>query len=132
MTDSIVFDGAVNMLHKALNISSERHRVLAGNIANVDTIGYSPKDVDFKKTFENALESPQNFNLTKTHQKHSQVGAADNRSFTVEYSDQSKETVDIDQEMTHLAENNLQFRTNLEMMLRKMSTIRYSITEGGR
>lgn len=133
MTDSILFDRAVNILHKALNISSERHRVLAGNIANVDTVGYKPTDVDFKKTLENALETPKDFNLSHTHQKHLQFGDADNRSYVVELDrNQPNETVDIDREMTHLAENNLKYRTNLEMMLRKISTIRYSITEGGR
>ena len=133
MTDSILFDRAVNVLHKALNISSDRHRMVASNIANVDTVGYKPTDINFKKTLENALEPPKEFNLTHTHQKHLQQNVADNKSYVVKMDQsQSGDYVDIDREMTHLAENNLKYRTNLEMMLRKLGTIRYSITEGGR
>jgi flagellar basal-body rod protein FlgB len=133
VTDSILFDRAVNVLHKALNISSDRQRVVASNIANVDTVGYKPTDIDFKKTLVNALETPQTFNLTHTHQNHIQQSGADNKSYVLEVDQsQSREAVDIDREMTHLAENNLQYRTNLEMMLRKIGTIRYSITGGGR
>ena len=133
MTDSILFDRAVNVLHKALKISSDRHRMVTSNIANVDTVGYKPADIDFKKTLENALETSPSFDLARTHPNHFQQGSPDKKSYVIEL-DQSRsnESVDIDREMSHLAENNLQYRTNLEMMLRKLGTIRYSITEGGR
>ncbi len=132
MTDSILFDRAINVLHKALNVSSDRHRVLTGNIANVDTVGYQPTDIDFKKTLEKAIDTPSSFQLRHTHQKHLSQRTPDTSDHTVVKSDQTQVSVDIDREMTHLAENNLQYRTNLEMLLRKLGTIKYSITEGGR
>ncbi|MBW1995069.1 MAG: hypothetical protein JRI77_11575, partial [Deltaproteobacteria bacterium] len=40
--------------------------------------------------------------------------------------------VNIDTEMTHLIENNLKYRTSVEMLLRKMGMLKHAITEGGR
>ena len=55
MVDSILFDRAVDVMHKALNVSSERNRLITSNIANVDTIGYTPTDLDFKETLSQAM-----------------------------------------------------------------------------
>ncbi|MBW2366688.1 MAG: flagellar basal body rod protein FlgB [Deltaproteobacteria bacterium] len=130
MGNSIVFDHAVNVLHKALNISTARQRMIAGNIANVDTVGYQPTDLDFQKTLSQALDAQPAEPLAQTHTKHYSMGEASQRGPVLQ--EASRISVDIDQQMTNLAENNLQYRTNLEMLLRKLAMIRYSITEGGR
>ena len=130
MGNSIVFDHAVNVLHKALNISTDRQQMLTGNIANVDTVGYQPSDLDFQKTLSQALDAPQSEPLAQTHAKHMHIGEASQQGPVLQ--EPSRISVDIDQQMTNLAENNLQYRTNLEMLLRKLAMIRYSITEGGR
>ncbi len=132
MVDSILFDKAVNVMHKALNISSERNRVITGNIANVDTIGFKPADVDFRKTLLQALETPSENTLATTDARHFENGAGTAPAGDPVYRERSVAAVDIDREMTNLAENNLQYRTNSEMLMRKLSLIKYSITEGGR
>ncbi len=131
MVDSILFDKAVDVMHKALNISSERNSLITGNIANVDTIGYAPTDLDFKETLLQAMESPAENTLARTDQRHFETGAVVNSEGSV-YRKSSTAAVDIDQEMTNLAENNIKYRTSSEMLMRKLSLIKYSITEGGR
>jgi len=131
MVDSILFDKAVDVMHKALNISSERNSLITGNIANVDTIGYAPTDLDFKETLLQAMESPAESTLAQTDQRHFATGAMVNSEGGV-YRKSSTAAVDIDQEMTNLAENNLNYRTSSEMLMRKLNLIKYSITEGGR
>lgn len=131
MVDSILFDRAVDVMHKALNISSERNRLITGNIANVDTIGYAPTDLDFKDTLLQAMETPEESTMARTDERHFATGAAGNSQESV-YRKSTTEAVDIDQEMTNLAENNIQYRTSSEMLMRKLSMIKYSITEGGR
>jgi flagellar basal-body rod protein FlgB len=131
MADSILFDRAVNVMHKALNISSERNRLITGNIANVDTIGYAPTDLDFKETFLKAMDSPAENSLARTDDRHFETGVSDPSNGGV-YNKSDTEAVDIDQEMTNLAENNIQYRTSSEMLMRKLTMIKYSITEGGR
>ena len=131
MVDSILFDRAVDVMHKALNISSERNRLITSNVANVDTIGYAPADLDFKETLLQAMESPAESTLARTDERHFATGAID-RSGEAVYRKSSTAAVDIDQEMTNLAENNIQYRTSSEMLMRKLNMIKYSIAEGGK
>lgn len=131
MVDSILFDRAVDVMHQALNISSERNRLITGNIANADTIGYKPTDLDFKEALQNAMETPAESPLAHTHEKHFPTGLVD-LSNQDAYRQSDTAAVDIDQEMTNLAENNIQYRTSSEMLMRKLTMIKYSITEGGK
>ncbi len=131
MVDSILFDRAVDVMQKALNISSERNQLITGNVANVDTIGYAPTDLDFKESLLKAMESTPQASLARTDEGHLPGVGADLSGGSV-YLKGSVEAVDIDQEMTNLAENNIQYRTSSEMLMRKLAMIKYSITEGGR
>ena len=132
MVDSLLFDNAVHVMHKAMNISSERNRLISSNIANVDTIGFKPADLDFKESLLRAMETPSEITLKRTHPEHFESATAADLSDVPVYRERSVAAVDIDQEMTNLAENNLQYRTNSEMLMRKLNLIRFSITEGGR
>jgi flagellar basal-body rod protein FlgB len=131
MVDSILFDRAVDVMHKSLNVSSERNRLITSNIANVDTIGYAPTDLDFKETLLQAMEPSAETSLARTDEGHFATGVSDSSMGSV-YRKSTTEAVDIDQEMTNLAENNIQYRTSSEMLMRKLAMIKYSITEGGK
>lgn len=41
-------DGALGLHAQALNVRTERAKVLASNLANIDTPGFKAKDIDFK------------------------------------------------------------------------------------
>jgi flagellar basal-body rod protein FlgB len=130
MADLFDTNSAWNVLEKSMDISAERHRLITNNIANIDTIGFQGKDLDFQKALQEALEGRPG-DLVQTHPKHiipAPVSGAQLSNKAAEGLD----TVDIDQEMTHLAENNIKYRTSVEMLLRKMNMIKYSIAEAGR
>ena len=130
MADLFDTNSAWNVLEKSMDISAERHRLITNNIANIDTIGFQGKDLDFQKALQEALEGRPGY-LVQTHPKHiipAPVSGAQLSNKAAEGLD----TVDIDQEMTHLAENNIKYRTSVEMLLRKMNMIKYSIAEAGR
>ena len=46
----------LQMLEKALDIRMANHRVIASNIANVDSPGFRAKKLDFNASLENAIE----------------------------------------------------------------------------
>ena len=50
-----LFDITQLALERALGGSAMRHEVLAGNIANANTPGFVPKDVDFHTALRSAL-----------------------------------------------------------------------------
>ena len=39
----------MNLLEKALDVTSQRHKLVVANMANVDTPGYHAKDLDFRR-----------------------------------------------------------------------------------
>ena len=58
MTDGLDFQS------KALVLRAERQRVLASNIANVDTPGYAGRDFDFKQALADATGTSNNLHRT--------------------------------------------------------------------
>ncbi|MDX9786397.1 MAG: flagellar basal body rod protein FlgB [Desulfobacterales bacterium] len=131
MANSLVTDNTINFLGKALSAGTKRHGLISANVANIDTIGYKAKDIDFKKMLTEVLEGETPGVLEQTQPRHFPRGTPLTLSGEGEVIT-TGETVDIDQEMTRLAENNINYRTNLEMLLRKMNLMRTAVTEGGR
>jgi flagellar basal-body rod protein FlgB len=57
MIDKIFDIGSNQVIKKVLDYSAARQRVIANNIANVETPGFKAKDVSFEEEFMNALKS---------------------------------------------------------------------------
>jgi len=130
MADLFETNSAWKVLEKAMDISAERHRLITNNLANIDTIGYQPKDLDFKQTLKEAMDD-RSEDLVRTHPKHIARPPV-SRVLRPHGALSGPAPVNIDQEMTHLAENNIQYRTSIELLLRKMNLLKNSITEAGR
>ncbi|MFO7753270.1 MAG: flagellar basal body rod protein FlgB [Desulfobacteraceae bacterium] len=136
MTDSRLFGETFQMMTKSLDISSRRHNLITGNIANMDTVGYKPEDLDFRKNLEKAMAGKEPETMSRTNEKH--LSGVDAKGSYLE--GQNSEDVDtyhldsvnIDREMTNLVENNIKYRSTSELLLRKLDKLKYAITEGGR
>ncbi|MCG8640241.1 MAG: flagellar basal body rod protein FlgB, partial [Desulfobacterales bacterium] len=121
---------------KALDVSAKRHNLIAGNIANMDTIGYQPMDLDFNETLKRAMGEKEPDYLDKTHSKH--LSSEDEKPFSmtgenVEDVDiHHLDSVNIDREMMKLTENNIKYRTTVELRLRKSKITNYAIDEGAK
>ena len=136
MADSRIFGHTSKVIEKALDVSARRHNLIAGNIANMDTIGHKPKDIDFNKTLKRLMGEQEPDYLAKTHYKHLSAGDEVSLSMNGKNSEEVDiyhlDSVNIDTEMMNLTENNIKYRTITEMLLRKMKNLHYSIDEGGR
>ncbi len=136
MGDSRIFGYTSKLIEAALDVSARRHNLISGNISNMDTIGYKPADLDFNKTLKRAMGEKEPDYLDKTHQKHlpaegeTPFGMAGENSEDVDI--YHLDSVNIDTEMMHLAENNIKYRTAVELKLRKSKIKSYAIDEGGR
>ena len=134
MADLFDTNSTWNVLEKSMDVSADRHRLITNNIANIDTIGYQAKDLDFNKALQEALEE-RSGDLVQTHPKHiipAPVSGALKINGSKNALDDQVDPVDIDQEMTHLVENNIKYRTSVEMLLRKMNMLKQAIAEAGR
>jgi flagellar basal-body rod protein FlgB len=136
MTDSRLFGHTSQMIGKALNVSARRHNLIAGNISNMDTIGYKPEDLDFNQTLKRAMGEKETNYLDKTHSKHLSPDDGDPFFMNGENSEEIDiyhlDSVNIDTEMMNLMENNIKYKTIVELKLRKSTIMNYAIDEGGK
>lgn len=136
MGDSRIFGPTSQMIGKALDISARRHKLIAGNVANMDTIGYKPKDLDFNETLKRAIGEKKPDYLDKTHPQH--LAPDDGKPFSMNAENSEEvdiyhlDSVNIDTEMMNLTENNIKYRTIVEFKLRKSNIMSYAIDEGGK
>ena len=121
-----LFGKTFHAIETSLDIAKERHGLIISNIANLDTPGYRAKDIDFRDALKDALKGTS-IDLSRTNPRH--VGSMTSYP---EPPLSGTGSVDIDKEMSKLAENNLRYRASVEVMLRKLSKLKFAITEGGR
>ncbi|MCG7377269.1 flagellar basal body rod protein FlgB [Paenibacillus sp. ACRSA] len=100
-----------------LQVLTARHNVTAHNIANADTPNYKKKSVEFQEELRRIVEqgNTDHLNLHRTHPKHFPVSTpgpvvpyriVENNNTTM---NNNGNNVDIDKEMSNLAENQLMY-----------------------
>lgn len=125
MSRDLLLDKTHDLLSRSLDVSARRHNLISGNLANLDTVGYKSKDIDFQKALEVEMNR-ENDSLTRTNALHFKGRPAG--ALAVEKEEEAP--VDLDREMTRLVENNIRYRSTVEMMMRKVATLRDAIGEG--
>jgi flagellar basal-body rod protein FlgB len=113
----------------ALDVSSLRQQVIAHNIANANTPGFTPQKVNFEQLLENAelLTSDQ----PADRELGSEINNLQQRLDRGELIESSEdETVSLDMEMVRLTENVLRYRAMLEGLSKRGSLIKLAISEG--
>lgn len=121
----------VPRFEKFLNLSSLRHKLIASNVANVSTPGYGAKDIDFDKEFARATGDSSRLEGAVTHERHIPVGEHKSRaprvhSTKVEGDDLN--AVDIDHEISQLAQNELMYTVAARLIKGKFEGLRSAIT----
>jgi len=121
-----LFGKTFNMLGTMMDYRSERNKVITSNLANLDTQGYHPSDYVFKDDLKNAMDV--RILLKQTHEKHfpnakDEISRNDFKKVT------SEDKVDLDREMTNLAENHLMYNLTTELLARKFRGMRSVLTE---
>jgi len=122
-----LFGKTIEMLSGVLDFRSERHKVIASNIANIDTPDYRPKDVAFKDALKASI-SKNGVTMTRSRRGHmpEQSIPADRAGFEVI---NSGEKVNLDSEMAKLAENNLMHNLTVELLARKFRDLNTFLRE---
>ncbi|PIE71475.1 MAG: flagellar basal body rod protein FlgB [Deltaproteobacteria bacterium] len=126
-------DTTFKLLGTAMDVSVKRNALISSNIANMDTVGYRARDLDFQKTLQTEMaRGVPTEDLVRTHPAHITPVNNPMASMIFDSSDpRNLDPVNIDTEMMHLVENNIQYRSAAEMMLRKISLLKHVIMEGG-
>lgn len=121
------------LIKKSLDASSERGRVIAHNIANVNTKGYKASHVVFEEKLNSVL-SNDSFSLKTTHKNHISDGSTISTVTPEIIKDNSTSmrldgnNVDIDSEMSDMAANTILYNTLISQANSRISMRRYIIS----
>jgi len=92
----------------------------------LDTPGFKPSSLDFQENLDEIMNKSGSLKMTLTHPRHMDAGNGKGGDFLVS---QSGDKVDIDKEMADLAENNIMYNLNSEMLSRKLKGLKTVLTE---
>jgi len=126
-----LFDKTMSLIQRSMDIRASRHRVLSSNVANIETPEYVSRDLPFQKVFEGCLENSSILPLGKTHPAHlpaTEGPLSQDFSSHIEM-DPGPGGVDIDQQMSRLAENNLMFQAGVQALIKKFEVLKVGIEE---
>jgi flagellar basal-body rod protein FlgB len=107
----------IGLLSRVMDAATLRHRVIAQNIANVNTPGYRRLEVTFEEDLARALATPAGGIPVKPR-----VVVADGPERV------DGNTVDIDQEMGDLTKNALLYQAAAQIVTSRMATLRAAVS----
>lgn len=123
----------VNKMSAELDNKVLRSKLIASNIANIDTPGFKSKDVKF----ENVLtEQIGHLEMKTSHPRHmTNVTGGILRNEVLENPNPGRpdgNNVDIDDEMLKLSENNVQYNVVVQLLSTHLGKIKAAVAEAGR
>ncbi len=130
------FDATLQLLHKVLDLRSQKQQIISANIANADTPGYSPNELKFEEELRQAVQDGTLRPVT-THPGHfplsgksiDQVsGTLVSRPDTSGIGDENG--VRVDQEMIDMAENQILYEAAAQMLKKKIGILKYVVQDG--
>jgi flagellar basal-body rod protein FlgB len=131
------FDNNMQLLSKVLDLRAQKAQVIAANIANAETPGFSPSRFDFEQDLAYALDKSKGIRLRKSHPAHISLGPANFQEVSgkvVMVKDQTgigdKNGVSVDQEMLDLSENELMYETATQLLNKKLTLLKFVISGG--
>ncbi|HHW20626.1 MAG TPA: flagellar basal body rod protein FlgB [Thermodesulfovibrio thiophilus] len=109
-------DDSIKLLEKIMDICAYRQKILASNIANADTPKYKAKDLNFQEELKRAVETDnQSYKIIEA-------------STTMPNRDEN--TVNIEVEMTKVAETMLMYNTATQLISTKIRMIKSAVKGG--
>lgn len=128
-----LFSNSINSLGQALNYSSLKQKVIAQNIANVDTPNYKAEDVSFSSYMQNELG--QGFQTYRTDPRQIDFSDSSDNSQTAIYTpnvqyNNDGNSVDLDQQMSDMAANQIYYNSLVDQLNSKFSALQMVIQGG--
>lgn len=133
---SNLFDKTTGALGTALNMRLLKHNITSSNIANAETPGYHAKKIDFEEALSRALDIDGLRSMSTSSPEHFSVGGKSARVRPDIYENpdgainNDGNTVDLEREMSNLAENTIMYKAALQLINKKLAALRYAASEG--
>ncbi|WP_029893433.1 flagellar basal body rod protein FlgB [Desulfohalovibrio reitneri] len=133
-----LFTPYMNLMHKAMDLRLERQNLVMGNLANITTPGYQPREIHFEKELQNALNQDAQGRMTRTNGEHmpskfdpTSFDAAVDKGFDVRVT-HGEDQVDLDKEMATMQKNAMQYNTLATLMKKHFDGLTKIIMDGSK
>ena len=145
---NLLFDTTMSRLEQGLDVRLRRHDVLADNLANADTPGFTPKDLDLVAEFAAPPRGTPALALEGEGAAPVAGGAGDVGSYAADRGLPREQhypplidapstaagldgnAVDLDRTMAALAQNALQYGATARAAGKKLAILRYVVSDG--
>lgn len=134
---SDLFDKTTLGLQTAINLRQMRQNITSSNIANAETPGYHAKKLDFEEALSRALDIDGMNSLSTSNPNHIPLGSVAANKVRPDIYENPEgvinndgNTVNIENEMSQLAENSILYKAALHLINKKMAALKYAISEG--
>jgi flagellar basal-body rod protein FlgB len=125
----------VALLSQAMDLRTQRHQTLASNIANADTPQYKARDFSFEAAMKNSMAGrveagglPLSTSAAGHLQGSGLSGPAALKFRTETQSAVDGNTVDMDVERSHIAENALQYQIVSQLITERFKGMRSALS----
>ncbi|MEW5849337.1 MAG: flagellar basal body rod protein FlgB [Myxococcota bacterium] len=129
-----LFDATTATLERALDVRLTRQGVLAHNVANVDTPGFTPRDVNVTTQVQTAAAGGLGLDATQGAHLGAEGSSGSRPAVTTEEVPGARRldgnAVDVDRVMATLAENAMQYSAAARTVSRKLAILRYVASDG--
>lgn len=136
MSMSNLFDKTTNALQTSLAMRQMKQNVISSNIANAETPGYHAKKIDFEEALARAIDLDSLRGVSTTDAAHISVGGKSARVRPEIYENpegainNDGNTVDLEKEMSNLAENGIMYKAALQLINKKLAALKYAASDG--
>ena len=115
-------------LRAALDLRWQRHEVLAHNLANADTPGFRPKDLEFEGVLQAVIgeEGASPASAAAPRERPTELQQLVQRPEVGDTLDDN--AVDTDKELARVADNSLHYQAQLELLRRRYAAIQRAIS----
>lgn len=130
-----LFGTTVQLLGKTLDLRAKRQGLIAANLANVETPGYTPTDLSFEAELKNALTkgggpTPNarhiplkgGANIAALAQVHGEVV-----ELPVKNGSPDGNGVELESEMGRMAENQIMYNASIQLLTKKFEMMKQAI-----
>lgn len=115
-------DKGINLLEKMLDVSAIKHKVIANNIANINTPGYKKMEISFSDQLEKVIKDTSNDKFDTIQPK---IVIAENDNNDTVRNDGNN--VDMDKEISALMKNTLSYNIYSQLLAKKMELVKSAI-----
>ena len=133
---SNLFDKTTSALSTTINMRLMKQNLISSNIANAETPGYHAKKIDFENALARAIDIDGLRGMSTSSGDHFAVGGGTMMNMRPDIYDNPEgamsndgNTVDLEREMSNLAENTLIHKAALQLINKKLAQLKYA-TEG--